>query len=194
MVRLDSRGRYRGVLNDWDLSSFLNDTARLKLRVGTLPFMSHEMHNLNPDEIPMHHYRHDLESLFFVMVLLFCRNSLNPDAHSEGPLHPVHVSSLNYWFSEEEITLRNTKRIFFTQRCTALPLPGFHSFKDWIQGLHRIFIRGILSKLQRDLNGEDDAPELYLNNVTYDAFFAIMATYEDTSTSKRLLQSYPPPD
>ncbi|KAJ3784987.1 hypothetical protein GGU10DRAFT_270293, partial [Lentinula aff. detonsa] len=64
-------GRVYGVLNDFDLSSFVRDMVKgpsSDFRTGTRPFMSVDL--LNPKWNGGHLYRHDLESLFFIMILL----------------------------------------------------------------------------------------------------------------------------
>ncbi|KAF5359985.1 hypothetical protein D9758_007650 [Tetrapyrgos nigripes] len=64
-------GKIYGVLNDFDLSSRLppESKASSRQRTGTKPYMSHEL--LNPSWVHGHRYRHDLESLFYV-ILIFC--------------------------------------------------------------------------------------------------------------------------
>ncbi len=64
------RGRICGVLNDFDLSSFRDNTApSSKQRTGTRPYMARELHQQEEKSI-RHLYRHDLESLFYVLLLL----------------------------------------------------------------------------------------------------------------------------
>ncbi|KAF8900375.1 hypothetical protein CPB85DRAFT_1565245 [Mucidula mucida] len=70
------RGRICGVLNDFDLSSFRDSTSpSSKQRTGTRPFMAREFHT-NPEAPPAHLYRHDLESLFYVLFVLVIANNL----------------------------------------------------------------------------------------------------------------------
>ena len=194
MIRRDSKGRYRGVLNDWDLSSHLKDIgqgATSHFRTGTRPFMAHELHLTGPDGPPMHRYRHDLESLFFIMVLLFCRNTLNSDASSEGPLRPYHVEGFKAWDSRNDVDLNTVKYGFLSRECNASPLPGFEPFRHWMKCLHQIFFNGLTLKNMRIMMGEDD-PALMLNNVTYDAFFAVMAPFKHTPKSAPLIVTYAP--
>ncbi|KAF8914748.1 hypothetical protein CPB85DRAFT_1433490 [Mucidula mucida] len=64
------RGRICGVLNDFDLSSFRDNTApSSKQRTGTRPYMARELHQGAKISI-RHLYRHDLESFFYVLLLL----------------------------------------------------------------------------------------------------------------------------
>ncbi|PBK80663.1 hypothetical protein ARMGADRAFT_879663, partial [Armillaria gallica] len=74
MWRRTVSGHLRGVLNDFDLSFFRDDTSPASVKcTGTLPYMAYELfdddENGNP---PKHLYRHDLESLFYVILLLCC--------------------------------------------------------------------------------------------------------------------------
>ncbi|KAF5342994.1 hypothetical protein D9758_013681 [Tetrapyrgos nigripes] len=66
-------GKIYGVLNDFDLSSRLppQSKASSRQRTGTKPYMSHELIDLKWKH--GHRYRHDLESLFYV-ILIFCSN------------------------------------------------------------------------------------------------------------------------
>ncbi|KAK0237059.1 hypothetical protein EDD85DRAFT_1023789 [Armillaria nabsnona] len=78
MWRRTVNGHVRGVLNDFDLSSFRDDTSPASVEcTGTLPYMAYELldddENGNP---PKHLYRHDLESIFYVILLLCCRCEL----------------------------------------------------------------------------------------------------------------------
>ncbi|KAJ3935921.1 MAG: hypothetical protein NXY57DRAFT_1035691 [Lentinula lateritia] len=70
MVRVKD-GKKCGVLNDWDLAIWLDKrdgTSTSRLRTGTRPYMAHEQHS--PRWKGPHRYRHDLESLFYVILLL----------------------------------------------------------------------------------------------------------------------------
>ena len=60
----------KGVVNDWDMASHLDDkgevpTSTARHRTGTIPFMACD---LLVDKPPVHIYRHDLESFFYILV------------------------------------------------------------------------------------------------------------------------------
>jgi serine/threonine protein kinase len=64
-------GTTKGILNDWDMASYLEDDDEIKLstathRTGTVPFMARDL--LTDDTPPPHLYRHDLESFFYILV------------------------------------------------------------------------------------------------------------------------------
>jgi hypothetical protein len=60
----------KGVVNDWDMASHLDDrgevpTSTARHRTGTIPFMACD---LLVDKPPVHIYRHDLESFFYILI------------------------------------------------------------------------------------------------------------------------------
>ncbi|KAJ3924650.1 MAG: hypothetical protein NXY57DRAFT_969372 [Lentinula lateritia] len=70
MVRVKDGKKY-GVLNDWDLAIWLDNRDGIstsQFRTGTRPYMAHEQHSSRWKG--PHRYRHDLESLFYVILLL----------------------------------------------------------------------------------------------------------------------------
>ena len=72
-------GGVQGILNDWDLSSEVDDRGEVPAstanhRTGTVPYMARELLDDNP---PPHLYRHDLESLFYVLVWAAIHYDLN---------------------------------------------------------------------------------------------------------------------
>ncbi|KAJ3990882.1 kinase-like domain-containing protein, partial [Lentinula boryana] len=67
-------GKIYGVLNDFDLSSRVQSMDKgptSNHRTGTRPFMSIDLLNANWEG--GHLYRHDIESLFYIMLCLACR-------------------------------------------------------------------------------------------------------------------------
>jgi hypothetical protein len=65
-----AEGRAKGIVNDWDMASHLDTagevtTSTARHRTGTVPFMARD---LLVDEPPVHLYRHDLESFFYILV------------------------------------------------------------------------------------------------------------------------------
>ncbi|KAK0492998.1 hypothetical protein EDD18DRAFT_442770 [Armillaria luteobubalina] len=63
-----------GVLNDFDLSSRRDrESASALRRTGTGPYLACDLLKEDP---PVHIYRHDIESIFNVLVLLCCSNKV----------------------------------------------------------------------------------------------------------------------
>ncbi len=59
-----------GVLTDYDMASSFDDPGTHS-PAGTLPFMTLEFHEY-PSNPPLHLYRHDLESFFYVFLFVVC--------------------------------------------------------------------------------------------------------------------------
>ncbi|KAF8904622.1 hypothetical protein CPB85DRAFT_1316785 [Mucidula mucida] len=75
MFREDELGHVFGVPNDLDLASLLSEleSGTSLRRTGTPPFMALDLQN--PHKLQVRHlYRHDLESLFYVLLMLVCRH------------------------------------------------------------------------------------------------------------------------
>ncbi|KAG7447144.1 uncharacterized protein BT62DRAFT_844081, partial [Guyanagaster necrorhizus] len=86
MWRRTVDGHLRGVLNDFDLSAYRHETGpSSRQRTGTLPYMAFELlindENGHP---PKHLYRHDVESIFYVILLLCCRYEVVANQDLDG--------------------------------------------------------------------------------------------------------------
>ncbi len=80
MIREDEDGNVYGVPNDFDLAALLSDDASdtLLRRTGTPPFMAIDLQDPHKSQV-RHLYRHDLESLFYVLVMFVCRYEYKGD-------------------------------------------------------------------------------------------------------------------
>jgi hypothetical protein len=84
-------GRVKGVLNDWDMARFVDadDSNNMELdnehRISTPPFMAHD--HLRMQRVP-HYFRHDLESLFYILVWAAPHYNLKEGTRDRRP-HPV---------------------------------------------------------------------------------------------------------
>ncbi|KAF8870341.1 hypothetical protein CPB85DRAFT_751416 [Mucidula mucida] len=129
------RGRICGVLNDFDLSSFRDSTSpSSKQRTGTRPFMAREFH-ASPDAPPVHLYRHDLESLFYVMFILVIANNLlktpKYDDRMPGEKSYLDLSVFSHyssWLGFDDATLNTEKRNLVTE-VTNFPAPADDAFE-----------------------------------------------------------------
>ncbi|KAF5372462.1 hypothetical protein D9758_005126 [Tetrapyrgos nigripes] len=65
-------GTVRGVLNDFDLASRLplSSESSSRTRTGTKPYMSHELLKPPVGKRTCHLYRHDLEALYYVILIV----------------------------------------------------------------------------------------------------------------------------
>ncbi|KAF9029831.1 hypothetical protein BDZ89DRAFT_1065124 [Hymenopellis radicata] len=218
------RGRICGVLNDFDLSSFRDSTgASSKQRTGTRPFLAHELHLPDSNGQPVIHlYRHDLESLFYIMVLLFCSHEM-PTTDSPS-LRVVKNSQYHSWFSmtDERLSEKKHKMLSSKYNDGLVPVPhhSFGAFGDWLKGLYVQLHTGVRFRTNAEVDSydadvmddedqeQDSAPiaeepqsqsfddSTLGGAVSYAAFFQIMREFGKSRSAPRvkgkLAVMYPP--
>ncbi|KAF8915069.1 hypothetical protein CPB85DRAFT_1560535 [Mucidula mucida] len=200
MYRLDDDHNVCGVLNDMDLSSDLNDLEDLKAtslrRTGTPPFMAIDLlrkHSVQPN----HLYRHDLESLFYVMLILFARYELiaaEPNDDRGERLVKRHKAPLSEWFDPTLSweTLGKDKQIFITDtppvnsslHMNHILSSSFQGFKTWISRLKNALEDGLGAR-NRALREVEDSGEAHPSfvsetlggNFQYSTFFGLMKSF-----------------
>jgi len=94
-----------GVLTDYDLSSWMESmnpdyTKTSQQRTGTPPYMAQE---LLKGTSPLHLYRHDVESLFYIMLLMSARHTIGtPEGEEKSRVIMRGSTGLPYqdWFNE----------------------------------------------------------------------------------------------
>lgn len=131
MLRKKS-GKVYGVLNDFDLSvtTNINNTSS-KQRTGTQPFMAIDL--LQPDP-PVHKYRHDLESMFYVLVWITSRFD-----SGEEIIDPP----LQEWADYGGATLVEKKSSSIISEPPP-PMPKFEPLERWVVSMHvMVFQRGL---------------------------------------------------
>ncbi len=163
MWRRTVSGHLRGVLNDFDLSSFRDDTGTSSVEcTGTLPYMAYEL--FDDDEngnLPKHLYRHDLESIFYVILLLCCRHELvTAQISSEHEIlvrTKVHSQFDEWYRSGRDSLLMASKCTVFMKIVRASPKlgSGFTGFQPWIDGFALQFARGFCLRTKYRLDLED---------------------------------------
>jgi hypothetical protein len=162
------------VLNDFDLavSADVKSTSS-KQRTGTKPFMAIDL--LRPDP-PVHMYRHDLESMFYVLVWTTSR------FHNGGE---IGMPPLQEWADNDGVTLTE-KKSFFVMMSEPPPLtPQFGSFRRWVVSMQTIFRDGFYSRTkylaERSLASLESSSSSFEDEtlggfVTFDKFQAILDT------------------
>ncbi|KAJ4481373.1 protein kinase [Lentinula edodes] len=127
-------GKIYGVLNDFDLSSRVRDMDNgptSNQRTGTRPFMSLDL--LDPTWKGGHFYRHDLESLFYIILCLACRY----EAPCVAAAEPRPFSQ---WFSGTDREIFNDKNTFFTSPFALIngfPIQSyFADFQRWLRKIY----------------------------------------------------------
>ncbi|KAJ4489808.1 hypothetical protein C8R41DRAFT_981534 [Lentinula lateritia] len=143
MVR-EKNGQKYGVLNDWDLASWLstqNEVSTSKFRTGTKPYMAHEQHS--SDWQGPHRFRHDLESLFYVILLLVSLYS-SPTEKVRFPSTGDH--RYEKWHKEDDSFLDGRKsKIINGGNWQSFPQPFFSGFTLWLAALQKNLRRGIFN-------------------------------------------------
>jgi len=141
-----------GVLTDYDLSSLtvkMNSdyTKTSQQRTGTPPYMAHEL--LIGTSTP-HMYRHDLESLFYIMLLMASRHTIETPKGEGKPRVVMQRSGglpFRYWFDELSYNVLGSLKATFLLRMEPIELsPVFEDFLPWLEDLQQCFSTGF--KLQ----------------------------------------------
>jgi serine/threonine protein kinase len=140
-----------GVLMDFNLSSWKaalkgDYTMTSQQQTGTPPYMAQE---LMVGKSPTHLYRHDLESLFYVMLLTATRHSIGIP---EGWMKPRLVMReapepkdlpFYHWFDQCNYnTLGSLKASFLLNEQPIRPSPDFQDFQEWLVDLQHCFTLG----------------------------------------------------
>ena len=144
--KLGAREEVYGVLTDYDLSSWAaslkNDyTKTSQQRTGTPPFMAHELLKGTSD---IHLYRHDVESLFYIMLLTCARHQFDLSKEARWPV-VMRGGTLPYqkWFNGQDYdTLGKLKGSFFTEMEPIELSPAFEDIRPWLADLQYRFSEG----------------------------------------------------
>ena len=142
-----------GVLTDYDLSSWADSmgpdyTETSQQRTGTLPYMAQEVLKGTSQS---HLYRHDVESLFNIMLLMSARHTIGIPEGEEKPRVVMQNSgmALPYqdWFNEPQYhKLGSIKGGFFSDMEAIELSPTFEDFRVWLQRLRCRFSEGFALK------------------------------------------------
>jgi len=144
--------RVYGVLTDYDLSSFTatmnsNYKKTSQQRTGTPPYMAHE---LLRGTSALHLYRHDLESLFYIMLLTAARHTIGIPRRDDNPrviLRTSWVLPYQEWFNEPRYdVLGSLKGSFFSELQPITLSQVFEDFLPWLEDLQQCFSTGFKLK------------------------------------------------
>ncbi|KAF8906633.1 hypothetical protein CPB85DRAFT_1456586 [Mucidula mucida] len=156
MVREDGPGNVYGVPNDLDLASQLSEVdaeseSTLMRRTGTPPFMAFDLqdpHNLHV----LHLYRHDLESLFYVLLMLVCRHEIDQKKGSVQQLRSDPPFEDWFDWSMSWSQLQATKVKFFhstdIEVIKSQISPSFRVFEEWVVSLWKVLGGGFAKRHQ----------------------------------------------
>jgi hypothetical protein len=159
------------VLNDFDLTVIANvKSTSSKQHTGTKPFMAIDL--LRPDP-PVHMYRHDLESMFYILIWTTSRFHNGVE---------IVVPPLQEWADNAGVEKKN----FFVMMSEPPPLtPQFGSFGRWVVSMQTMFRDGFSSRTKylAELSVAGlETSSLYFEDetlggfVTFDKFQAILDT------------------
>jgi hypothetical protein len=118
-----------GVLNDLDLAvgADVKSSTLSKQCTGTKPFMAINL--LWPDP-PAHMYRHDLESMFYVLIWITSRFH-NGKEITDPPLQE--------WADQGSVALVKDKSFFIMMSKPPLLIQQFGSFGHWVVSMQTMF-------------------------------------------------------
>ncbi|KAG9217707.1 hypothetical protein CCMSSC00406_0003604 [Pleurotus cornucopiae] len=124
-----------GVLNDWDLATPINaKCGTTNHRTGTGPFMALELLDKVP---PVHLYRHDLESLFYVLIWAAVHYNIGdtvPYLHQVDPELEKWTGNYEDARAAKTLFYENTEPVMQRIRPAMIPLRAI-----WIKPLCDLF-------------------------------------------------------
>ena len=146
-------GKVHGVLTDYDLSSWtasMNSdyTKTSQQRTGTPPFMAREL--LDGTEA-LHLYRHDVESIFYIMLILATHYEIQAPTKKEGGRVRTRQDPkelpCKMWFDQPSYkALASFKQTFFSNSGNLKLSPSFEDFRGWLLRLRKSFSLGFTAK------------------------------------------------
>jgi hypothetical protein len=183
MLYWDEDGCVKGVLNDWDMAFFVDEERDPSMTAhhptGTPPFMAMDLLNpLTPKATPPHAFRHELESLFYILLWAALHYDLSAKVRCDTPDSRI----LEMWQDRLE-DIYFAKSEFWTSREVALEIfelvrPEFSDvLKSWIRPLWLFFrkARSVVAGLENDaedLGDPFDEEKALEGLITFEAFMA----------------------
>ena len=132
-----------GVLTDYDLSSWTEDLKKYHAKmskelIGTPPYMACELLDGTGS---VHLYRHDVESLFYIMLMICGRRTIGP----QGVLTREGNLPYQRWLDEwDHETLGYIKSSFITCEKYIELSSNFEDFRPWLEDLQYQFSQGFM--------------------------------------------------
>ncbi|KAJ8502363.1 hypothetical protein ONZ45_g11835 [Pleurotus djamor] len=158
-------GEALGVLIDWDLASPVDEAANDTGRTGTVIFMAMDI--LWSYKRCGHHYHHDLESLFYILIWAMTHYELGPSHRRRQT-----CESLRRWGDDDFDTSANAKCAFLTNPWSRKGvfdsiLPVFQPLVNkWLIPLRKLFCNAIFAKSREGTN--------FSESITYEAYMKIL--------------------
>ncbi|KAL4252758.1 DNA polymerase alpha subunit B [Pleurotus pulmonarius] len=184
----DAAGRVTGVLNDWDLAT--PQAAMCKStnhRTGTGPFMALDLLDPVP---PIHVYRHDLESLFYVLIWA----AVHYDIGSDVPhTHEVH-KKLEKWTEAYE-TAHDAKASFIWKPASVLNCikPAWRPVRQtWLQPLCDLFLKAQVNANRLSALQTNAGNAVEIEKPTTEMDLLAMRRWDEDQDDDESLTSAPP--
>ena len=154
------KSRVYGVLTDYDLASWTSSLTRdytktSQQRTGTPPFMAF---GLLDGSDGLHLYRHDVESFFYVMVMIATQYEIRARRKGDAGGVQMRQGKLPFerWFGQPLYEdLASFKKTFLLDLEYLDLSPTFEDFRGWLLKLRKSFNRGLLCARQHR-SEEDD--------------------------------------
>ncbi|KAJ4483914.1 hypothetical protein J3R30DRAFT_3368102 [Lentinula aciculospora] len=190
----EKNGEIYGVLNDWDLAIWLNDQRdgpTSKFRTGTKPYMAHEQHGIKWQG--PHRFRHDLESVFYVILLLV-------SLYSSPKVKAVEPDTGGYgyqeWHKQDDEFLEGKKaNILLRANWEPSVTTFFCGFALWLTTLRRALRRGFArladhkEAMEEALERDQEMPSFDYdtldNYFSYEKVVSVMHRYDDEELKTR---------
>ena len=97
---------------------------------------------------PVHLYRHDLESLFYVMLLTAAHHTVGTPEREKNPrvlMRRLRRLPYRDWFNQQRYDVLGLfKGAFFEERQAVELSPVFEDFRPWLECLQYYFSRGFI--------------------------------------------------
>ena len=110
-------------------------------------------HGLLDGSDPLHLYRHDAESLFYIMLILATHYEIRAPKRGRGGGVRALKGALHFqmWFDTPDYdTLGEKKSDFFTKLKDFEVSPSFQDLYGWLLNLQASFANGFIAKAQHD--------------------------------------------
>ncbi|KAG5651797.1 hypothetical protein H0H81_007383, partial [Sphagnurus paluster] len=148
MFKKSSDGGVKGILNDWDMASKVDETDQVESstaqhRTGTLPFMARDL--LIDGNPPPHLYRHDLESFFYILIWAALRYDFKSGTRLATP------ECIQKWESSMEDAYNAKNTMIASQDRFKLILSHVQpqsrdQLVPWIKSVRQLFRRGTFAE------------------------------------------------
>ncbi|KIK58604.1 hypothetical protein GYMLUDRAFT_45212 [Collybiopsis luxurians FD-317 M1] len=178
MFKRDTKGNVLGVLNDFDLASCPGhlDQPSSKHRTGTKPFMAYDLLTTNWER--GHMYRHDLESLFYVLLIICC--------HYENFSTSISKPPYLKWFTDPVGVVATMKSDFLLLGArVSLPIqPFFEDIRHWLNHYRSVLKSGFVDFLN---NGDQEDYDLktFGGKTTYKVLNGYLCSFQGAPLVRR---------